>query len=94
LCRVKGYFPDILVPKGADITEDTIRAALKNDKTMASQDAVSLKKVQEYYDQLSTSKSPSIKKDGDVITEGYHRYIAGKIKGQLPDVDGGVLTSD
>lgn len=81
------------VKTGADITDDIIKAALKNDRTMASQDAVSLDTVRKYYDQLSTSKSPSIKMDGNVITDGHHRYIAGKIKGQLPDVDGGVLTS-
>jgi hypothetical protein len=30
--------------------------------------------------------------DGNVITDGHHRYIAGKIKGESPGVDGGVLT--
>ncbi len=80
------------VTKGADITEDIIKATLKNDKTMASQDAVSLKEVQKYYDKLSDSPAPNIKMDGNVITDGHHRYIAGKIQGELPGVDGGVLT--
>ncbi|WP_428242839.1 hypothetical protein [Gynuella sp.] len=81
------------VTRGSDITEDTIKAALKGDKNMASQKAVELKRVQEYYDKLSTSKAPNIKMDGNVITDGHHTYIAGKIKGQLPGVDGGVLTN-
>jgi hypothetical protein len=82
-----------LVKRGSDITQEVIQTALRNDTVMASQRAVDLSLVQKYFDQLLVSPAPNIKMVGNVVTDGHHRYIAGKIFGQMPGVDPGVLTN-
>jgi len=35
--------------------------------------------------------APPIKRDGNVIVDGNHRYIAGLVQGTLPDVQAGTM---
>ena len=82
------------VTKGADVTADTVKNALKGDKTLATQDAVSLPAVQRYVDKINNGDiAPSIGKVGDAVTDGHHRYVAGKVAGKLPSTKPGVMTS-
>ena len=90
--------------KGAQVTEQSIREAMK-DAPLSSQQTggVSLPKVQQYVDKLSAGETPpAIKVDGNMIVDGNHRYIAGRIFGQDPPIqpwaggrpDGAVPWSD
>ena len=50
-----------------------------------AQGAVSLPMVQRYVDRLIKGDiAPPIKVDGNIIVEGNHRYVAGKVFGKLP----------
>jgi RHS repeat-associated protein len=76
------------ITSGSQVTEDVIRAAMK-DAPLRSQQAggVSLPKVQQFVDDLLAGKTaPAIKVDGNVIIDGNHRYIAGRILGQEPPI--------
>ena len=51
------------------------------------QGAVSLPRVQSAVDQLAAgSPAPPIKVDGSIIVNGNHRYIAGQIMGETPEI--------
>ncbi|WP_248595858.1 RHS repeat-associated core domain-containing protein [Budvicia aquatica] len=77
---------------GSDIDEKTIQDALNGDITETVQNEVSLPMIQRYYDRLQSGEvPPAISMDGNVITEGNHRYVVGKIFGKMPEVKPGVL---
>ncbi len=64
-----------------------IRDAMEGGPLHSQQGAVSLPKVQEAVDHLAAgSPAPAIQVDGDIIVNGNHRYIAGRIMGQTPAV--------
>jgi hypothetical protein len=79
------------VPKitsGSQVTEQTIRDAMKGAELQSQQaGGVSLRLVQQYVNKLLNGEvAPAIKVDGQLIVEGNHRYIAGRIVGQPPAV--------
>jgi len=66
------------------ITPTQIKQTLKDDLTQTTQKAVSLPAIQRYVARLNAGeKAPPIKIDGDVIVDGNHRYIAGKMQGTI-----------
>jgi RHS repeat-associated protein len=74
------------VTKGSQVTEGLIRDAMK-DAPLVSQQAggVSLRLVQQYVDKLLAGEvAPAIKIDGNIVVDGNHRYIAGRILGKEP----------
>ncbi|MEQ5209033.1 RHS repeat-associated core domain-containing protein, partial [Proteus sp. fly-1067] len=75
-----------LITKGADVTSEIIQGALKGDTMQTVQGSVSLPAIQRYVDRLLKGDvAPPIKVDGNVIVEGNHRYVAGKIVGKIPE---------
>jgi hypothetical protein len=65
-----------------------IRNAMKNAPLNSQQcNGVSLPKVQEYVDMIRAgTQAPPIKVDGNMIVDGNHRYIAGRICGVEPPI--------
>jgi RHS repeat-associated protein len=79
--------------KGADVTEDMIRRALEGDPMQTIQGSVSLPAIQRYVDRLLKGDiPPPIKVDGNIVVEGNHRYIAGKVAGKTPEMTQGSLS--
>ena len=70
------------------VTDDMIRNAMKNAPLNSQQrKGVSLPKVQEYVDMIRAgTQAPPIKVDGNMIVDGNHRYIAGRICGVEPPI--------
>lgn len=70
------------------VTEPLIRAAMKGARYKSQQpNGVSLPAVQRYVDRLEAGHvPPPIKVDGDMLVEGNHRYIAGRVFGREPPV--------
>jgi hypothetical protein len=84
----------VSIASGSDVTIDVVRNALAGDTTIATQGAVSLPMIQRYVDKLLAGDvAPAISKVGNAITDGHHRYIAGKILGRAPEIKPGVMTS-
>lgn len=88
--RPKVTPPAHVVPPAAaseEITEATVRAAMKNAPLKSQQQSVSLPTIRKYTKMAqSGSKPPPIKVDNGIIVEGNHRYIAGRIAGKEPAV--------
>ena len=81
------------VKRGSDVTPDIIKKSLKNDKMMTKQASVSLPAIQRYVDKLINGHTPPpIKIDGNIIIDGNHRYIAGKVLGKKPSTTPGTLS--
>ncbi|HHQ6546986.1 TPA: hypothetical protein ACSTJE_001955 [Serratia fonticola] len=81
------------ITRGADVTPEVIHTALKGDSLQTVQGMVSLPAVQRYVDRLLKGDiAPPIKVDGNVIVEGNHRYVAGKVVGVLPEIGAGTLS--
>jgi len=79
--------------KGSDVTEDMIRRALEGDPMQTIQGSVSLPAIQRYVDRLLKGDiPPPIKVDGNIVVEGNHRYIAGKVAGKTPEMTQGSLS--
>jgi hypothetical protein len=76
-----------LVSRGADVTEEVIREAMRGAPLSTTQaSGVSLPKIQRFVDRLlAGERAPAIKVDGSRIVDGNHRYIASRIAGV--DVD-------
>ncbi|MEQ1950424.1 hypothetical protein [Mesorhizobium sp. CN2-181] len=71
----------------AEITEETVRQAMKGATLKTQQGRVSLPTIRKYVDMLkSGSKPPPIRVDEGIIVEGNHRYIAGRIYKQEPPI--------
>ncbi len=80
------------VNSGADVTPDIIRDSLKGDTMQTLQGSVSLPAIQRYVDRLLKGDiAPPIKVDGNIVVEGNHRYIAGKVVGKMPEMSPGTL---
>ncbi|MBI0520873.1 RHS repeat-associated core domain-containing protein, partial [Pectobacterium parmentieri] len=80
------------VNSGADVTPDIIRDSLKGDTMQTLQGSISLPAIQRYVDRLLKGDiAPPIKVDGNIIVEGNHRYIAGKVVGKMPEMSPGTL---
>jgi RHS repeat-associated protein len=76
------------ITKGEQVTEQLIREVMR-DAPLRSQQAggVSLPRVQAYVDRLLAGEAaPAIKVDGQMIVDGNHRYIAGRILGREPPI--------
>jgi RHS repeat-associated protein len=69
------------------VTEDMIRAALKDAPLKTQQDfGVSLPVVQRYVNMLQEGNvAPPIKVDNGIIVNGNHRYVAGRVFGVEPE---------
>ncbi|WHP32004.1 RHS repeat-associated core domain-containing protein [Trabulsiella odontotermitis] len=81
------------VNSGADVTPDIIRNSLKGDTMQTLQGSVSLPAIQRYVDRLLKGDvAPPIKVDGNVVVEGNHRYVSGKVAGKMPDTAPGSLS--
>ncbi|RDA69977.1 hypothetical protein DVH07_05055 [Hafnia paralvei] len=80
------------ISSGADVTEDMIKKALEGDPMQTLQGDVSLPAIQRYVDRLLKGDiAPPIKVDGNVIVDGNHRYISGKVLGVTPETTPGTL---
>lgn len=67
------------------VTEDTIRAAMKDAPLKTQQGAVNQPAIQRYVQKLESGEiAPPIKVDNGIIVDGNHRYVAGRIFGQEP----------
>jgi len=78
--------PGFVPAEAIEVTDDLIRAAMQ-DAPLLSQQSGGLSRpvVQRYVDMLlSGQKPPPIKVDGNIIVDGNHRYVAGRICGQIP----------
>ncbi|WP_409455367.1 RHS repeat-associated core domain-containing protein [Proteus vulgaris] len=85
--------PKTTITKGIDVTSEVIQSALKGDTMQTAQGSVSLPMVQRYVDRLAKGDvAPPIKVDGNIIVEGNHRYVAGKVFGKLPETVPGTLS--
>lgn len=76
------------VTTGEQVTESVVRNAMKN-APLTSQQAggISLPRVQRYVDKLLKGEvAPAIKVDKNLIVDGNHRYVAGRILGQEPAI--------
>lgn len=83
----------VVVKSRAEVTPAVIQAALAGDKTLTMQSAVSLPAVQRDVDRLLSGEvAPAIKMDGQILV-GNHRYIAGKLLGQTPEVTAGTASA-
>ncbi|MFP1783873.1 RHS repeat-associated core domain-containing protein, partial [Lonsdalea quercina] len=81
------------ITRGSDVTPEVVQNALKGDPMQTVQGTVSLPAVQRYVDRLLKGDiAPPIKVDGNVIVEGNHRYVAGKVVGILPEQVPGALS--
>ncbi len=73
--------------KEVEITEATVRAAMKDAPLKAQQERVSLPTIRKYVQMLREGKvPPAIHVDQGMIVEGNHRYIAGRIFGKEPPI--------
>ncbi|MBF7996280.1 RHS domain-containing protein [Rahnella sp. SAP-29] len=78
---------------GSEVTEDMIKKALEGDPMQSLQGSVSLPAIQRYVDRLLKGDvAPPIKIDGNVVVEGNHRYVAGKVAGKMPETTPGTLS--
>ncbi|WP_017347507.1 RHS repeat-associated core domain-containing protein [Pantoea sp. A4] len=81
------------VNSGADVTPDIVRESLKGDTMQTLQASVSLPAIQRYVDRLLKGDvAPPIKVDGNIVVEGNHRYVAGKVAGKMPETVPGNLS--
>ncbi|WP_437913733.1 RHS repeat-associated core domain-containing protein [Sorangium sp. So ce302] len=76
------------ITKGEQVTEQVIREAMKGAPLQSQQGGgVSLRLVQQYVDKLLAGDvAPAIKVDGQIIVDGNHRHIAGRILQQEPTI--------
>ena len=75
------------------VTEASIAKALKGSTMKTIQNEVSLPAVERYVNKLkSGSPSPAIKVADDVIIDGNHRYVAGRLFGIDPPTIPGTLS--
>jgi hypothetical protein len=76
------------------ISEDSIKEALSGSTMKTIQVDISAPKVERFANMMADGKKfPPIKVDGDVIVEGNHRYVAGKVAKVEVSVDPGVVPS-
>jgi len=89
---VSGFASGGGAPSSTVITPAVVEAALAGSTMKTTQKAVSLPVVQNYVERLNAgSAAPAIAVADGVIVEGTHRYVAGRVAGQLPAVRPGTL---
>lgn len=67
---------------GMEVTEEHIRDAMKDAPLQTQQGAVSLPAINRYTKRLSNGEvPPPIKVDNNIIVDGNHRYISGRVSG-------------
>lgn len=72
---------------GEEITEATVREAMRGAPLKSQQASVSLPIIRKYVQMLREGKAPpAIKVDEGIIVEGNHRYIAGRIFKRDPPI--------
>jgi len=77
--------PKVPFTTPVEVTNETIANALKGSPMQSAQKSVSLPIVQDYVRMLEQgSEAPPIKVAGNVIIDGNHRYIAGRLVGKEP----------
>lgn len=76
------------ITNGSQVTEQVVRDAMEGAPLQSQQaGGVSLPRVQEYVNRLLAGETaPAIKVDGQMIVDGNHRYVAGRILGQQPAI--------
>ena len=75
------------------VNEATIAKALEGSNMQTLQGKVSLPAIERYVRMLEQGKvPPSIKVEGNVIIDGNHRYIAGRIFGTEPPIAEGSMS--
>jgi RHS repeat-associated protein len=78
---------------GVEVTEANIAKALNGSTMKTAQGAVSQPAVERYVRQLEAGKvPPPISVDGNVIVDGNHRYVAGRLVGTEPPTTPGTLS--
>lgn len=77
------------------VTDAAIQAALKDSPMQSTQGAVSRPVVERYVRMLEAGQEPPpISVDGNIVVDGNHRYIAGRLVGkEPPQVPGNVSPS-
>ena len=74
------------------VNEESIAKALEGSTLTSPQGKVSLPIVERYVRRLEAGDlPPAIKVDGNVIVEGNHRYVAGRVFGTEPPITPGTL---
>lgn len=80
----------VRITRGADVTDDAIRQAMKDAPLKTDQRAVSVPAIRRYVDRLAAGETPPpIKVDDGVVVDGNHRYIAGRLFGKEPPITPG-----
>jgi RHS repeat-associated protein len=75
-----------------EVTAASVAKALEGSTMQTTQPSVSLPVVQDYVEQLAKGRvAPAIKVDGNVIVDGNHRYIAGRVFGTEPATTPGTM---
>jgi RHS repeat-associated protein len=83
-----------IAERGVVVTEEMVAKALATDSYKTTNAAVSLPMIQRYVDMIYAGTiAPAIKVFEDIIVDGNHRYIAGKITGKMPQIDSGTLSA-
>jgi RHS repeat-associated protein len=82
------------VKTGISVTDDAIRAALQGSSLQTTQSAISRPAIENYVRRLEAGEiAPAIRVDGNVIVDGNHRYVAGRLVGNEPARTAGTLSS-
>lgn len=85
--RNVGTVAGAAVKAGEEVTEATVRAAMKNAPLKTQQGKVSLPIIRRNVQLLREGKTPPpIKVDNGIVVDGNHRYIAGRIVGKEPPI--------
>ena len=80
--------------KPIEVTPESIASALEGSPMKTTQGAVSIPAIKAYVARLQGGETPPpIKVDGNVIVDGNHRYIAGRLFGIEPPTTPGNLPS-
>jgi RHS repeat-associated protein len=76
------------ITSGSQVTEQVIREALIDAPYQSQQSGgVSLPMVQRYVDKLLAGDvPPAVKVDGNILVDGNHRYVAGRVLGKEPPI--------
>jgi hypothetical protein len=71
----------------SQITEQTVRDAMRGAPLKSQQGSVSLPTIRKYVQMLKDGKTPpAIRVHDGIIIEGNHRYVAGRIFGREPPI--------
>jgi hypothetical protein len=78
---------------GLKVTSETVSQALKGSGMSTIQQSVSLPVIQRYVKMLEAGETaPAIKVANNVIIDGNHRFVAGKVFGTTPEITPGTLS--